>query len=156
MSLKYDDLFYSRVATENEKNYNCSVPFHPAIRSETTNITIPVCKDSKTGMKVYNHYSESKSSSVLNEEAVPCSWFDVFLGLPFINEGNDENEAYIRLYVNPKIKVKKIVIYYDSTTFAGEVGGYIGMLLGFSVIDLAIIFNATFTKRLQSIISKIF
>ena len=93
---------------------------------------------------------------MLNEEAVPCSWFDVFLGLPFINEGNDENEAYIRLYVNPKIKVKKIVIYYDSTTFAGEVGGYIGMLLGFSVIDLAIIFNATFTKRLQSVISNLF
>ena len=75
--------------------------------------------------------------------------------MPFINEGNDPNEAYIRLYVNPNIKVKSIVIYYDSTTFAGEVGGYIGMLLGVSVVDLAIIFNATFARWIQSIISKL-
>ena len=155
MSFKYDDLFYRLVANENENKFNCTVPFHPQYKSETSDFTIPICSSIETGLKAYTHYSESKSSSVLSKEATPCSGFDVFLGLPFINEGNNPKEAYIRLYVNPKIKVKSIVIYYDSTTFAGEVGGYIGMLLGVSLVDIAIIFNSTFTRWIQSIISKL-
>ena len=93
---------------------------------------------------------------MISHEYTPCDGFDVFLGLPFINDGNDENEAYIRLYVNSKIKVKKIIIYYDSTTFAGEVGGYIGMLLGVSFVDLAIIFNSSFTKWIHRLTSQLY
>ena len=57
--------------------------------------------------------------------------------MPDIDEkDNDPNEAYVRLYLKTKIKVKSTVLYYDSTTLAAEIGGYIGMLLGVSLVDL--------------------
>ena len=151
MSSNYDNVFYNRIGKENEYEYNCTVPFHPPIISEITQKEIAICKSSVQGENAYHHFSESKSSSVLSPEDTPCAGFDVFLGLPFINEGNDNNEAYIRLYINPKIKVKKIIIYYDSTTFAGEVGGLIGMLLGISIVDLVIMFNAVLIKWVHDI-----
>ena len=146
INTNYDNFFYNKIAKENEEKYNCSVPFHPILTSDLTLEQIKICNDSEIGKKAYDNFSESKSSSVLSSEDTPCAGFDVFLGLPFTNKGDNANEAYIRLYINPKIRVKSTVIYYDSTTFAGEVGGYIGMLLGVSLVDLAIMFNSTLIK----------
>ena len=146
MNLNYDTFFYNKIANENEEKYNCSVPFHPMLISEITLKEIEICPDYEKGEKAYDNFSESKSSSVLSSEDAPCAGYDVFLGLPFINEGGKENEAYIRLYINPKIRIKSTVIYYDSTTFAGEVGGYIGMLLGVSLVDLAFMLKSTLIK----------
>ena len=150
-NVNYDNFFYNKIAKENEEKYNCSVPFHPILISNITMEQIEICNDSEIGKKAHDNFSESKSSSVLSSEDTPCAGFDVFLGLPFINKGDNANEAYIRLYINPKIRVKSTVIYYDSTTFAAEVGGYIGMLLGVSLVDLAIMFNLAVIKRAKNL-----
>ena len=147
MSLKYDRIFYRRVAYENQNLYNCSVPFHPPITSEITSTEIEICQDVNVGKKAFAHYSDSTSASILSPEDKPCAWFEVFLGLPYVDEhDNDAGEAYIRLYFKTEMKVKSIVIYYDATTFAAEVGGYIGVFLGVSIVDLVIIFNSALMK----------
>ena len=43
-------------------------------------------------------------------------------------------------------KVKSVILYYDMTTLVADVGGYIGMLLGVSLVDLTIMCNAVFSK----------
>ena len=149
MTLNYDTIFYKRVANENQNLYNCSVPFHPRITSEITKKEILICHDVNVGKKAFAHFSESESASILSSEDKPCARFEVFLGLPYV-DGHDNNstEAYIRLYFKTEIKVKSIVIYYDATTLAAEVGGYIGVFLGVSIVDLAIMFNAAFMNLL--------
>ena len=150
MSLKYDENFYNRVATENEHELNCSVPFHsPAIKDKTgRNITI--CGSVDSGRKAFDRYIRYYNSRILSLDNKPCSRFDVSLGLPDINEGGDPNAAFVRLYMAFEIKVKRIVAYYDSTTLAAEIGGYIGMLLGFSLVDLVVLSSSGIMKLFQS------
>ena len=52
----------------------------------------------------------------------------------------------MRLYLKAKIKVKSVILHYDSTTFAAEIGGYVGVLLGVSIVDIAILSRSTFLK----------
>ena len=72
-------------------------------------------------------------------EEIPCADFDIFPGLPRIDKGDNDTIAYIRLYIKPKIKIKSIIIYYDSHTLAAEIGGYVGMFLGVSMVDLSVL-----------------
>ena len=51
----------------------------------------------------------------------------------------------------PDIKVKSTVMYYDSTTLAAEIGGYVGMFLGVSMVDLAMAFNFFFLIMMKRI-----
>ena len=151
MSLDYDRIFYNRIAQENEKLFNCSVPFHPSIKSERTHNPIEICHNVLTGKKAFDNFNNAEPSSILSAKNTPCAGFDIFTGLPDVdNDGNNDKEAYIRLYLNVKIKVKSIVIYYDSTTFAGEIGGYIGLLLGVSLVDLVIMFNSGLMRLLHN------
>ena len=81
---------------------------------------------------------------------MPCELYDVDLGLPVIDsDDNPMNEAYVKLYLKTKVRIKKTVIYYDSTTFAAEIGGYVGMFLGVSLVDIAILFNSCFLLFVQ-------
>ena len=54
----------------------------------------------------------------------------------------DSDKAYLKLYFKTNIKQKSTVFYYDSTTFAAEIGGYVGMFLGVSLVDITIILNS--------------
>ena len=44
---------------------------------------------------------------IITEDLVPCAWFDIFTGLTDVDEtDNNMEEAYARLYLKAKIKVK--------------------------------------------------
>ena len=146
MSLKYDEVFYNRITKENERKFNCSVPFHPPTISKVRNGDIEICENAVAGKKAYDHFWKNFNAGILSAKDNPCAGFDIFLGLPFINDDRVSYEAFIRVYMKFKIKVKSVVIYYDSTTLAAEVGGYIGMLLGVSLVDLVILSNVTLVK----------
>ena len=139
MSNDYDKVFYNKVATENDMKYNCTVPFHPPIISEFTQNQIQICRNVTSGEKAYADYLVSKSASFEDDFKDPCAGFDIFPGLPFITNEANYTKAYIRLYIKHKIKIKSIIIYYDSHTFAAEIGGYVGMFLGVSMVDLSVL-----------------
>ena len=130
--------------------FGCTVPFHPPIQLESQRQDVDICENATNGKGAYENWKDSKTGSLVSPDETPCAWFDIFLGLPFIDDdGNNPNEAYIRLYIKSKIKVKSIVIYYDSTTLAAEIGGYVGMFLGVSFVDIAILVNSAFLKLLR-------
>ena len=151
MNFNYDQKWYSRIAKENEKRFGCTVPFHPPIYSELTNNKIKICDNLTLGQKAQGHYLDSRDNQVSANDT-PCAKFDIDLGLPDIDyDDNEENEAFIRLYIKTEIRVKSITIYYDLTSFGAEIGGYVGMFLGVSLIDLAIMFNSGVLKCVHKI-----
>ena len=130
--------------------FGCTVPFHPPIQLELDHQDVKICDNATNGKSAYENWKDSKTGSLVSPDETLCAWFDIFLGLPFIDDdGNNPSEAYIRLYIKSKIKVKSIVIYYDSTTLAAEIGGYVGMFLGVSFVDIAILVNSAFLKLLR-------
>ena len=143
----------NKIARTSQELYGCSVPFHPPTYSENGNKEIEICNNITAGMNAHDHYM-SYLGSVVSSKDKPCAIFDINVGLPDIDdEGNDMKEAYVRLYLKTEIKVKSIVIYYDSTTFAAEVGGYVGMIIGVSIVDLAILFNAGALKIIYKMLN---
>ena len=84
--------------------------------------------------------------SPISEKLVPCAMYNVNLGMPHIRNtttsDDDSDKAFIKFYFKTDIKQKSTVIYYDSTTLAAEIGGYVGMFLGVSLIDISIILNS--------------
>ena len=148
MNTNFDNEMYQHIAEENLKLFGCSVPFHPPSYSRSPNEIIKICRNETNGLKAYHNF-ESLRNVILSEDFIPCQNFNFFLGMPDIDEkDNDPDEAYIRLYLKTKIKVKSTVLYYDSTTLAAEIGGYIGMLLGVSLVDLVIIANSSILKMI--------
>ena len=77
---------------------------------------VKICHNTSYGKKAYADYLVSKSADVVSREEVPCADFVIFPGLPLIQKGNNYTMAYIRLYIKPNIKIKSIIIYYDSHT----------------------------------------
>ena len=70
------------------------------------------------------------------------NWMFLFR-LPVIDsDDNPNSEAYVKLYFKTRLRIKKIVIYYDTTTLTAEIGSYVGMFLGVSLVDLAILFSS--------------
>ena len=134
MNYNYDDIFYDKIAKDNEQKFNCSVPFHPLTTSEATGSPIKICRDSTIGKKAFTNWKDSLDS--LPGRNKPCSGVDLFLGVPFVNHNRSDDEAFIRIYIKLDIKVKSLILYYDWTTLLAEVGGYIGLFLGVSLIDL--------------------
>ena len=83
-----------------------------------------------------------------SDEFVPCSTFHFHLGIPDVHEANNEkNEAYLNLYLNAEVPIKTTILYYEFIELAAEIGGFVGMILGISLIDIA--------KSLSSIIDVI-
>ena len=67
------------------------------------------------------------------------------------NTGNSMEEAYIRLYMKTEIKVKSIVLYYDSTTLVSQIGGCAGILVGISILDIVKMFNSSFMTMIHKL-----
>ena len=149
MNYNYDKKFYEKVAFENERDLNCSVPFHPTTNSSITGRQIEICSDSKDGKKAIRNWVASFYSSSETPLDKPCAEMEFFLGFPLVNEDRSESEAYIKIYIKSHVKVKSVILYYDMTTLVADVGGYIGMLLGVSLVDLTIMCNAVFSKAVK-------
>ena len=57
-----------------------------------------------------------------------------------LHDGN-EDEAYVKIYFKNHIKVSKSIIGYTEISLMAELGGYIGVLLGISLMDITSILN---------------
>ena len=66
---------------------------------------------------------------------MPCSTMDPDLGLPFVGK-QDDGIAYLKMYMLSTVKVKKTVLDYTWLSMLAEIGGYTGLLLGVSVVNV--------------------
>ena len=150
-NLNFDEKWHEHVASENKRMFGCSVPWHPTNLSKSGE-RIEICRDPKLGAKAMDQFMNYHDSS-WTKDSVPCAWYEINLGIPDVGENENKPDiGHIRFYLKTKIKQKSIVIYYDSTTFAAEIGGYVGMFLGVSLVDFAIIFDSAFFWMIRRII----
>ena len=63
----------------------------------------------------------------------PCTSMEVTFGyvIPDIS-----NKAKLKIYFSSLVKVQQSRYTYDIINFMGEIGGYVGLLLGVSVLNL--------------------
>ena len=142
MDYNYDETYYGIVALENEKSLNCSVPFHPPTKSNVTGKDIRICENSSLGKKAFHINREIFRTLSQIPKYKPCTWIDTTLGLPDVDDGKRWKErAFLRLYIKSRFKIKSIISYYDLSSLIADIGGYTGMLLGISLIDLTVQFN---------------
>ena len=152
MNQKFDEYFYKLISEENMNKFGCTVPYHRPMNFSKTRKVSKICDNVTQGIQAWTHYDETRSSS-WPHQFTPCARFDISMGLPFIDTtGNSMEEAYIKIYMLPEIKVKSIVLYYDSTTLVSQIGGCVGILLGVSIVDIV----KTFNSLLIALVHKVF
>ena len=128
---------YSVIAHENERQINCSVPFHPQTKSKLTGKIIEICNKAETGKIAYANWNNVYSTVPKTPNYTPCAGMDIFLGLPHIGkEPQHGNGSLIKLYFKSHVKVKSMIMYYDFAVMVADIGGYIGLFLGMSLVDL--------------------
>ena len=54
------------------------------------------------------------------------------------------------MYFKSQINVRKNVVSYDEVNLLAEIGGYIGLLLGFSLLDIAKLFRSLLEARFKT------
>ena len=70
-----------------------------------------------------------------------CDTIDFTFGYPSIYPIKDNSAAKLTLYFGTSISVRENRIAYDSASLFAEIGGYTGLLLGFSFFDFAKLFS---------------
>ena len=75
----------------------------------------------------------------------PCETMTVtFAGFDSTADNGNENETYVKFYMKEQIQVKTSHLSYSKVSFLAEVGGYIGLLLGVSLMDFALLIDRMF------------
>ena len=68
---------------------------------------------------------------------LPCATMGISFGIPIhSNDDIDSNLAHVKLYFRSQINVRSSVYSYSIASLIADIGGYLGLLLGFSVLDL--------------------
>ena len=72
----------------------------------------------------------------------PCEKMRVnYAGHDSMDPNGYDNEAYVKFYIKDEIQVKKSHLSYSEVSLLAEVGGYVGLLLGVSLMDIASLFD---------------
>ena len=71
---------------------------------------------------------------------LPCTTMSLTFGIPIISKIDiGKNEAYMKLYFKNQINVRSSIYSYSIPSLIADIGGYLGILLGFSLLDLCFI-----------------
>ena len=73
---------------------------------------------------------------------------DVSFGHP--SEYDITTDSSLTLYFKKSIQVRESYIAYPESSLFAEIGGYMGLLLGFSLLDFAKVVDI-FSKRIQTL-----
>ncbi len=61
----------------------------------------------------------------------------------YVGWNNDTSE--IEMFLRSSVKVKKTVLNYTLTNLYAEIGGYVGLLLGISVVNITVIVDLVYS-----------
>ena len=78
----------------------------------------------------------------------PCDYMDVSFGYPSIYD--NEEDSSLTFYFKKSIPVRESHLAYPQSSLFAEIGGYMGLLLGFSILDFAKVVNL-FCNRIKSL-----
>ena len=74
-----------------------------------------------------------------------CTTMGINFGIPIRSTLDiGKNEAYMKLYFKNLVNVRTSIYSYSISSLIADIGGYLGLLLGFSVLDLTHLFKTQF------------
>ena len=119
------------------REYGCVSPFHTNKPNETH------CKANKD---LYDVYANIRRTFLF--KCRPCARMTVFFQIPII-QNNSDIEGFVKFYFKDEVKVSTEKLKYTIVSFMAEVGGYVGLLLGVSLLDITSIIGQFFAKICQ-------
>ena len=68
---------------------------------------------------------------------------DIIFGIPIIEKDNPKKST-MKMYFKKMIQVRRSYLAYSIISMFAEIGGYLGLLLGYSLLDLTNILDTIF------------
>ena len=109
----------------------CVTPFGPSKNN--------ICNESDKAKKALFHYKYGISSLNYGKCNEACTHLTTRLSVVSSNENNDYGILDIKF--KPKVLTIESYFIYTGASFLAEVGGYVGLFLGFSVYQLTELFD---------------
>ena len=91
----------------------------------------------------------NRVTNQLNDCSDPCESLFINVGGKNLRSVQDQDYGELYLYFAPKVVISQEHYLYDFVTLMAEVGGYVGLLLGFSFAHLLEWFNAAFENSMR-------
>ena len=139
-----------------EYKLDCSLPWHHSHREKEADMIRRKCQSKKDNerffqvsneMKLYEVTDELKNYGCLKSNCVTNKWIpQTLLERGFKDSKNDGTFGIIEiLIISEDVKTLKYIKQYGIANFLADVGGYLGLLLGASILSLVdfIIFLCT-------------
>ena len=80
-----------------------------------------------------------------------CRFWDsapnfLIAGRDSTTENGNENETYVKFYIKEQIPVRKSHLSYSVVTLLAALGGYVGLIIGVSLMDIVSVIDQIFAK----------
>ena len=72
---------------------------------------------------------------------LPCASMEVNFGVLFSDNDRNDEKSYMKIYLKSSVKFQQTIYDYTLLSLLAEMGGYMGLLLGFSLADITIFFQ---------------
>ena len=106
----------------------------------------------KSDVRAAISVASSMTKSVSKHCQSPCNTMQVsVLGNNVVGEGRPGGKPQVRLFFQSKVMIGREEYLYNFLSFFAEVGGYVGLILGFSLLNL----TQLVITALEKMISKI-
>ena len=131
---QYDDCFMIEALEGMMVMEGCVFPLYwPGSDSV---LQYPICQGEHPGL-----FDKFVTSQIVENCQLPCETTTVSFGFPFKRkslEGFDyeSGKAYVMFKLSRSVNVKTMVLSYPPMSMIAEIGGYSGLLLGISALDL--------------------
>ena len=138
MNTKYDKCIYEGLRTTMLEEFNCTIPFLPEIATPKDAQYDGICGDPETRKNAYEKYDLLKRNNENKLCPNPCSTIRTYFGILFEDLSYEEKGiAYLKIYLQSMTTIMVTVMDYDGVAMVADIGGYTGLLLGFSATHLS-------------------
>ena len=148
----FDNIVYDKANAKLENTFNCTIPFIPPLRSQTTGFQSAICNNETIGDKTMQLYEEIETAE---RNTPPCAGMNIILGLPFNSKGSapyqgfgHNDTAFAMMYLKQSVKVLHIIWDYNFIDMVAGIGGYTGLLIGYPIANGIIAINSIILETL--------
>lgn len=132
----YDKCYIQTLKHDMEKSFNCSVPFPPF--GPKIDEATPICRDLSTATKV----ATSLNYNLAQACSQPCR--KVSVEWSSFQRPDSDNRTSARIALPEVVPYIFSYKHYTFVTMFAEIGGFVGILLGFSLLNLFNTLKGTF------------
>ena len=90
---------------------------------------------------------------MVKECPAACNYMNFKFGFPSMYPIKDNSSSKLTMYFGTSVSIRESRIAYDKSSLLAEIGGYTGLLLGFSFFDVARLFSF-FSEQVQRLSRK--